>query len=728
MAHSSDHMGRAKRWASAAAMAWALAGCDGPAADSTSGGAAGDTTGATTATGAAGGGGQGGGQGGGPVGGSGTAGQGGATGPCQDDGDCQADPSVPACDVPTGQCVQCLKDADCALHPHGPICNLDKKVCVSCLVNDDPALDCGLGQYCDDSTGQCEVGCTGDEDCPSQGGDLSCDLPKHACVGCITNQDCPLGELCYENGCVPGCQSNQPCPDGQTCCSNQCADLQTDESNCGACGYPCYENHNIPACDQGKCLTGVCYPNFADCNKSPLDGCEHNALADGDCVCEPGLIVPCYFGAPGTLGVGTCAAGSKKCDKSGLYWGPCIGQVLPKPEICANGSDEDCDGIADNPPDNDNDGFTICEGDCDDFDERVNPGAMELTFTVVDDDGIGSTPPIIVPGGNGLDDDCNPATPDDVDAPPCSAVEELTGVTPLALAHAMDLCQLTQASPPLAQKTWGLISAEFRATDGTVPDAAALAAFADQQAAVLTGFGSEGNAGVCDGSGAKANAPFLGPTLAALSTGRMRDPGQADYMSPEPGTEIGTPSACPADYLAAHGGQLPSNSGCLGVCPSGTGCFDGISLRLVIRVPTNAASFTHKFQVFSAEYAERLCSPYNDVFLSLTSSLHPAYPMDKNIAYDGYGNPLTTSSMFFRSCSPAACFPCLLGTSALSCTGHQGGVGASGGWLAVEAPIVPGETITMDLQVFDVSDAKNDTQVLLDAFQFWPPFPPIWDH
>jgi hypothetical protein len=65
-------------------------------------------------------------------------------------------------------------------------------------------------------------------------------------------------------------------------------------------------------------------------------------------------------------------------------------------EVC-NGIDDNCSGLLDDVPDNDNDGFTICEGDCNDNDQNVNPSVSEIAY-------------------NCVDNDCNPTTPyDDLD-------------------------------------------------------------------------------------------------------------------------------------------------------------------------------------------------------------------------------------------------------------------------------------------------------------------------
>ena len=108
-----------------------------------------------------------------------------------------------------------------------------------------------------------------------------------------------------------------------------------------------------------------------------------------------------------------------------------------------NGLDDDCDGIVDEGTtayDDDGDGFTEVGGDCDDTDSGVYPGATETAdwvdedcdgfvdegTTAYDDDGDGFTEvggdcndanPSVSPAAveipsNGIDDDCDTATPD----------------------------------------------------------------------------------------------------------------------------------------------------------------------------------------------------------------------------------------------------------------------------------------------------------------------------
>ncbi|MBL8937310.1 MAG: hypothetical protein JNM69_22310 [Archangium sp.] len=71
------------------------------------------------------------------------------------------------------------------------------------------------------------------------------------------------------------------CTGGRTLCvanaasSGVCVDVQTDVSNCGACGVTCTAGANgAAACAAGSCTT-VCSPGFLDCNGNLAnDGCE----------------------------------------------------------------------------------------------------------------------------------------------------------------------------------------------------------------------------------------------------------------------------------------------------------------------------------------------------------------------------------------------------------------------------------------------------------------------
>jgi hypothetical protein len=69
-------------------------------------------------------------------------------------------------------------------------------------------------------------------------------------------------------------------------------------------------------------------------------------------------------------------------------------------EDCATDVDEDCDGDPRNRTDNDRDGVFNCDGDCDDNDENVRPGAPERCDGV-DNDCVADTPCDPDPDGDG---------------------------------------------------------------------------------------------------------------------------------------------------------------------------------------------------------------------------------------------------------------------------------------------------------------------------------------
>ncbi len=374
-------------------------------------------------------------------------------------------------------------------------------------------------------------------------------------------------------------------------------------------------------------------------------------------------------------------------------------------EVCGNGIDDNCEGHIDEgcPPgcfDFDNDGWTTCDGDCCDNPSQcahpalVNPGAFEFV-------------------GNGVDDDCDPTTSDTAPAV-CSTAIKFSGVTGSDLAQAMDLCQFTTAQPPpLPQRKWGVISAVQLLADGSTPTGANLVNLQNLQSAVLANYGTGGV------------APTLGATMAGLSTGRMRDQGDAGYVDPATGgTNFGSSGQPPAAYLAAHGGSLPSSVGCSGQCPAGTGANDSVNLRLTVRVPTNAHGLTYRYRFFSADYWTYSCTTYNDLHLALLQTSAPGLPADHQIASDVLGNPVSVNDKHLEICQAKGCYTCPLGIGPLAGTGLQLPSGSSLGggtdWQEVRAQVTPGETLSLDLMVFDVSDGIYDSLVLLDGFTWTP--------
>lgn len=95
--------------------------------------------------------------------------------------------------------------------------------------------------------------------------------------------------------------------------------------------------------------------------------------------CTPGETRQC-----GVTDVGACEYGTEEC-VGGAWSGVCVGNIDPIDEICSNGADDDCDGDVDESPNVDGDAYSVCDGDCDDNDPNIYPGAAEVCNNKDDD-------------------------------------------------------------------------------------------------------------------------------------------------------------------------------------------------------------------------------------------------------------------------------------------------------------------------------------------------------
>jgi len=107
-----------------------------------------------------------------------------------------------------------------------------------------------------------------------------------------------------------------------------CGCNQGDTDPCEADGDVC--TTGIQTCDQSS---------WGDCVETTVDNCDPN----DETLCVPGFPETCGTNA------GICVVGYKECQGDGT-WGECQESVGPKnSEICANGLDDDCDEITDEP-------------------------------------------------------------------------------------------------------------------------------------------------------------------------------------------------------------------------------------------------------------------------------------------------------------------------------------------------------------------------------------------
>ena len=405
-------------------------------------------------------------------------------------------------------------------------------------------------------------------------------------------------------------------------------------------------------------------------------------------VCTPDEVVECpYGGDPNTKDVGPCKAGTKICFPDGSHFSPCSGQVLPTTEICGNGIDENCNGTPDENDDLDGDGWGACNGDCCDSvltctdPDKVNPGAIEVQ-------------------SDGFDNDCNGQTDEDPRVS-CSSGAKFSGTTATDLVNGMDICKVS------ASGSWGIIGTPSltRADGSGAPD--------NLQIALMDQFGSHAS-----------NVHIYGGNMSSLSSGRARDNNDPDATAAITYSYVsGNP---PADFVAAHGGELPQTSA---GCTNGDGANDSVLLSVQLKVPTNALSFSFNFRFFSQEYMQYTCSAYNDFFIAMLYTGATGIPADKNISFDSNGSYISVnSSAFFTVCEAKDGYPCPDGVAELAGTGwdQQQDDGCSGSvynggatkWLTTAAPVVPGETITLKFVIWDTSDQALDSIVLLDNFKW----------
>ena len=106
-----------------------------------------------------------------------------------------------------------------------------------------------------------------------------------------------------------------------------------------------------------------------------------------------------------------------------------------------------------------------------------------------------------------------------------------------------------------------------------------------------------------------------------------------------------------------------------------------------------------------------------------------------NIVFDNQGTPGSVNLNFFDRCiaGPTGCFGtpgfnfCSGGKTELNGTGFgdpdtpcgpPSSIGGGTGWLSTEAPIKPGEIITVEFMVWDSSDGIFDSSAIFDNFHW----------
>lgn len=342
--------------------------------------------------------------------------------------------------------------------------------------------------------------------------------------------------------------------------------------------------------------------------------------------------------------------------------------------------------------DGDADGWTGEQGDCNDCDSNVNPGAIEVMITEpVGDAGVPEP----------ADEDCDGHI-DNV-APTCDDSLVLGDTNALNGARAMDLCQ--SATP--GDKKWGVLSAKYVGANG-----------APRQPGL--------QAGLLDKYGDNVHVQ-MGKRMLGLSTGKMRTPGQNGACATQ-SCNNNTNGPAPAGFP-----QAVAN------CPPKPDIHDDIALELNLRAPTNATGYKFNFKFSSYEFPEYVCTDYNDQFIALVAPPPMGAP-NGNISFDTQNHPVSVNIAFFDVCNPAtignfasqcvgANCPtppnpyCPQGMTDLAGTGMAGtggdpGDGGQTAWLQTVAPIKGADEFVIRFAIWDTGDHNLDSNVLIDAFEW----------
>jgi len=275
----------------------------------------------------------------------------------------------------------------------------------------------------------------------------------------------------------------------------------------------------------------------------------------------------------------------------------------------------------------------------------------------------------------------------------------------------MDLCRKTLETAMGKQRTWGVVDAQFVSPDGSDT-------CTDQITNAPGSCSANPNFQLGHGNLTKlgVNNPRQGSHMFAVSSGTARspaDPGYQDVAGFDKGFTVGAAAGFPAPAPA-----------CPGITTGQP--HDGAALRLVIRVPTNAQSFSFNSNFFSYEFPDYICSQYNDGFVVEMAPKLPTLP-NGNVVFDQSGNSVSVNNALLQECDPQTAggkaFPCPLGATNLVGTGFgmdtAGTNHAATGWLQTTVNVdasLKGKDITLLIAIWDSGDGILDSTAIVDNF------------
>ena len=374
------------------------------------------------------------------------------------------------------------------------------------------------------------------------------------------------------------------------------------------------------------------------------------------------------------------------------------------PEPC-DGVDNDCDGEVDPGFDNDTDGYSSCGGDCRDNDPSSHPDGVEVI------DGLDNDCDDIADNHTDqYDDDGDGYSEDNGD---CDDSEG--GVGELIGPDALEINETEEGEPEEIDNDCDGAVDEGELPCPTDLDPATPMGFAvaidvcnEVRDAYFTFDDAPTDSRLVTDHFGDTYEPNVGPTFAILSSGYAADTERcpADYEREGFGTD--------GNFDTEHAHPDPQAAiGCSDADP--TDINDYSDLELVLDVPANARSFSFDFNFMSAEFPEFVCTSYDDTFLALLQSQE----FNGNVSFDENGNRVSINIGFFDICDDTLGATCT-GEEDLIGTGYEMGStdGGGTGWLTTTAPVRPGEKVRLTFLVFDEGDSAYDSTVLIDNFRW----------
>jgi hypothetical protein len=421
----------------------------------------------------------------------------------------------------------------------------------------------------------------------------------------------------------------------------------------------------------------------------------------------------------------TTAAGGAGGDGAGGGMGGATSTTTTTTGQGGKGGDEITVGVGGNPGmgcdpglttvDDDMDGFTEQQGDCDDCNKFANPRAAEVEAEADPNDPNGFVP-------DPADEDCDSLIDlDDPDLNPCDGSLALDSEATMDAVSAIGFCDKDKDGKPkfITKATWVL-------ADGLPPGPSVDMAKYHLGHGLLDHFGTN-------------DLPREGKRMLGLSSGTARNTDEAGFVSRN--YNKGYSSNPPLTFS----GESPA---CPGVVVPKSSVQDAAGLELEIEAPSNALSLEFSFNFRSYEFPQFICTQFNDFFWANFIQGN----VNKNISFDEKGNAISVNAAFLTQCDcppagPGLClappnpapgqpqkeFDCK-GIDLLQGTDFDGNTNPAqvagwtnggSGWLKTTVPVEPNKLIKLRFVTFDSGVSANgtkdhnvDSTVLIDKFKW----------